>query len=162
MTPPPSDKRPFGAAFYIFAFFCFSHLDWTAFRASSERTSLGTFSLRALPPFKPPLRPSATAAGSFSRSIGSGSAWPVASATTIAASLFISFGIRFRRIMRSTIAWTATCWNALNSLHKFKLHQCCPASTSPAITTHPTAIVSKDRNLRILYSRVSGALYPNC
>ncbi len=52
---------------------------------------------RALPPLRPPLRPSATAAGSFAGFSGSGSSGrPVAIFTTNAAGWFVSRGMRER------------------------------------------------------------------
>lgn len=42
------------------------HRDRAAFRAIAERREAVSFAARALPPFNPPSRPSATAAGFFS------------------------------------------------------------------------------------------------
>jgi len=61
-----------------------------AFFAISDRCSAVSFAALAAPPFAPPSRPSATAAGFFPAS-GSG-AFPVASSTTEAASRFKSVG----------------------------------------------------------------------
>ena len=64
-------------------------MDW--FRVRDGRKQLSN-AARALPPFKPPLRPSATAAGSFPASGSNGSASPVASSTICRASAFGSRG----------------------------------------------------------------------
>lgn len=50
-------------------------------RALSERSSGVILAARALPPFKPPLRPSSTAAGFFPASGSGSSASPVARST---------------------------------------------------------------------------------
>jgi hypothetical protein len=64
-----------------------------AFLAISDRCSGVSFAARALPPLRPPLRPNATAAGSFtcSGSAPESSSW-VASPTMDAASEFRSAG----------------------------------------------------------------------
>lgn len=64
--------------------------------ALSDR-SLAVIALAlALPPFNPPLRPSATAAGSLPASGSTRSICPVASATRVAASWLKSLGLRKR------------------------------------------------------------------
>jgi len=63
-----------------------------ALRAISDRCSAVSLSARALPPLSPPLRPSATAAGSRVSSGGSGLSSSVASATMDAARLLRSTG----------------------------------------------------------------------
>src|SRR5207245_3874781 len=59
---------------------------------------------RAGPPFRPPLRPSATAAGSFSGSSGLGFSSPIASPTIAAARAFRSRGLRERSGMDEMVA----------------------------------------------------------
>jgi hypothetical protein len=54
------------AVCYSDCFFAFAHLAKTAFRALALRSSGVIFAARAGPPLSPPLRPRATAAGSFS------------------------------------------------------------------------------------------------
>jgi hypothetical protein len=60
--------------------------------AASLRCSGVIFAARAFPPFKPPLRPSATAAGSFPASGFGSSVSPVARSTMSLASWFGSRG----------------------------------------------------------------------
>ncbi len=64
-----------------------AHLDLAAFRAIALRLFGDSFSARAFPPFNPPIRPKATAAGFFGASV------PVLFATIDAAIWFTSFGI---------------------------------------------------------------------
>src|SRR5579862_5497444 len=71
-----------------------------AFLAASLRCSGDIFSARAFPPFRPPFRPSATAAGSFAASGSYFGCLPVASSTSCLAS---SFGSRGRLRDRSGI-----------------------------------------------------------
>ncbi len=63
----------------------FSQRATAAFLAASDRFSAVIFAARAGPPFFPPLRPSATAAGSFPSS-GSGASPSVAASMMDAAS----------------------------------------------------------------------------
>lgn len=63
------------------------HRDFAAFVAIALRSKGVNFSARALPPFNPPLRPSATAAGSFSLA---GAFCPVACWTMSKARVFVS------------------------------------------------------------------------
>lgn len=72
------------------------HRASAAFRALSERSSGVRLAARAFPPMTPPLRPRATAAGSFTRGSGSGSLSPIEKSTTALASWFGSRGMRER------------------------------------------------------------------
>ena len=47
-----------------------AHRAWAAFRALAERSSAVIIAARAGPPLRPPLRPSATAAGSLRLAMG--------------------------------------------------------------------------------------------
>ncbi len=71
-----------------------AHRAMAAFWAMTLRLRGLSFSARALPPFIPPLRPSATAAGSLAGAVS-----PVASVTMLAARLFISLGRGFCLIL---------------------------------------------------------------
>src|SRR5437868_3203228 len=73
------------------------HLALAAFRAAARSFFLPSFFARAGPPFNPPLRPSATAAGSFSRpSFGARpTGFPLAISVIAAASWLMSSVFRF-------------------------------------------------------------------
>jgi hypothetical protein len=71
----------------------FRHLTAAAFLAMAFRLSFERLCARALPPLRPPLRPSATAAGSLPSTVVSGGAAPVAMSTMSLASWLGSRGL---------------------------------------------------------------------
>src|SRR5208282_671690 len=78
-------QQPHYLPFFV-SFRYFRQRAFTALRAIAERLAFDSFVFRAIPPFSPPKRPSATAAGFLTGASGSGSTgWPVAILTTIAA-----------------------------------------------------------------------------
>src|SRR5262249_49534361 len=75
------------------------HRDLAAFLAISVRCFLFNALARAFPPFKPPNRPSATAAGFFPGSDGSlCSGWPSVRSAITLASWFTSEGVLLERL----------------------------------------------------------------